>query len=179
VAIRSVERSNPIRTSEFSILVGRSPVGALPPRVVGGTQDGELGGVSFASACRPRNGWPAPVVRAAVLHLLWAPVLRVQCRRVASPDDDSGDSSIGMSSPIVRVGLGTRFTARRTRDHRGLAPRLRRGTRERQRRQNVARPNARASARRSAPASSSVEPADRNATCPSGRTSTAPCGPMP
>lgn len=32
---------------------------------------GELDGVPFASACRPRNGWPSPVVRAAVLHLLW------------------------------------------------------------------------------------------------------------
>ncbi len=32
---------------------------------------GELDGVPFASACRPLNGWPSPVVRAAVLHLLW------------------------------------------------------------------------------------------------------------
>ncbi|AYF79278.1 TnsA-like heteromeric transposase endonuclease subunit [Nocardia yunnanensis] len=63
---------NPVRLDNVRFLAGYRRRWLFPPELLRRLESGEVDGAPLSRACGMLPDWPEPVVKAAILHLLWS-----------------------------------------------------------------------------------------------------------
>jgi hypothetical protein len=73
------------RASNIRLLAGYRRDWLMVPALLDELREADLNGLTLAEAFAARPGWAAPLVRAALLHLLWRQVYRVDLETLLTP----------------------------------------------------------------------------------------------
>ena len=73
------------RASNIRFLAGYRRDWLLPPGLLDELRAADLNGLTLADAVTARSGWEAPLVRAALFHLLWRGVYQVELDALLTP----------------------------------------------------------------------------------------------